>query len=114
MNLQEFETLLIARRVAVIEGLASSDGELSSIQSARSGAVADDEHDPEGSTLSTDWSRIAGLHAEAAAQLHEIDEALERVRAKAYGVCASCGRPIPVGRLRVRPWARQCVACASR
>ena len=33
---------------------------------ARSGASADDEHDPEGVTLSSEWSRLTGL-AEAAA-----------------------------------------------
>lgn len=113
MNPLEFESLLVARRSEVVAGLALSDAELSSIQSARGGAVADDEHDPEGSTLSTDWSRITGLHSEAVAHLREIDEALERLRSNTFGVCETCGRAIPLGRLRVRPWATKCITCAS-
>lgn len=30
-----------------------------------------------------------------------------------YGICASCGQPIPVERLEVRPEARHCLRCQA-
>lgn len=79
----------------------------------REGSNDDDEHDPEGVTLSSEWSRLSGLAEAARAELRQIDDALARLEAGSYGVCVSCGRPIPDGRLDVRPFADRCVACAS-
>ena len=42
------------------------------------------------------------------------DDALARWDAGDYGICANCGRPIPQGRLEVRPFARLCVPCAEK
>jgi RNA polymerase-binding protein DksA len=39
-------------------------------------------------------------------QLRQIDEALERMDAGTYGRCEYTGKPIPLERLRVLPWAR--------
>ncbi|MDN6557627.1 MAG: TraR/DksA C4-type zinc finger protein [Acidipropionibacterium acidipropionici] len=33
--------------------------------------------------------------------------------AGSYGICASCGRPIPRVRLEARPAARTCADCAA-
>ena len=44
-------------------------------------------------------------------QLREVDEALDRIDAGYYGLCAGCGDDIPRRRLRVIPWARFCVLC---
>lgn len=79
----------------------------------REGSNDDDEHDPEGVTLSSEWSRLTGLAEAAAAELQQVDDALTRLDAGTYGVCANCGRPIPAGRLEVRPFAEYCVACAE-
>jgi len=40
--------------------------------------------------------------------LREIDEALERIRAGTYGLCAATGAPIGRARLRAKPWAAHC------
>jgi DnaK suppressor protein len=79
----------------------------------RSSTSDDDEHDPEGPTLSSEWSRIRGLLAKAEGRLSEAEAALARVDAGTYGLCAVCGRPIAPGRLEVRPAATRCVECAS-
>lgn len=42
-----------------------------------------------------------------------IDSALARMAAGGYGTCTSCGMPIPIGRLRARPYSPTCVACSS-
>jgi RNA polymerase-binding protein DksA len=43
--------------------------------------------------------------------LREIDEALRRIAAGTYGVCAACGGPISVARLEIVPHARVCMKC---
>lgn len=80
----------------------------------RGAETADDEHDPEGVTLSMEWERIEGLRLAAERDLAEIDEALARWSSGAYGRCEGCGRSIPIERLRARPAARRCVPCAER
>jgi DnaK suppressor protein len=46
--------------------------------------------------------------------LQEIDEALERIEAGTYGVCAVCGEPIPDERLEAVPYATLCIADKRR
>ena len=106
-------TALEEYRDAAAARIAALDADLLALRAARADSNADDEHDPEGSTLSSDWSRIAGLRSEALAQLEQADAAITRVADGTYGSCATCGRAIPAERLAVRPAALQCVACAS-
>jgi DnaK suppressor protein len=73
---------------------------------------ADDEHDPEGSTIAFERSQVGALVAQAREHLAEVDAALVRLDAGTYGVCESCGEPIPAGRLEARPTARRCVGCS--
>ncbi|MEW6025753.1 MAG: TraR/DksA C4-type zinc finger protein [Planctomycetota bacterium] len=44
-------------------------------------------------------------------ELKEIDEALERIENKTYGICEECSNPIAENRLKVIPYARLCVKC---
>ncbi|WP_125132280.1 TraR/DksA C4-type zinc finger protein [Microbacterium sp. 10M-3C3] len=94
--------------------LARLDADEGSLRADRADGTADDEHDPEGSTLSGEWSRVDALRRSTLAEIADIDAALARVDDGTYGVCAGCGRPIPAGRLEVRPTAQYCVACADR
>ena len=110
----QFTELVADRRREVEARLASVEAQLDAIRVARSSANDDDEHDPEGSTLSTEWSRAEGQRADAQRELVELDAALERIAEGDYGLCASCGRAIPIGRLRLLPAATLCVPCASR
>jgi len=44
-------------------------------------------------------------------KLHAIDEALQRISEKTYGLCESCEGEIQLGRLKVLPFTRLCVRC---
>jgi DnaK suppressor protein len=44
-------------------------------------------------------------------KLRNIDEALLRIEEGEYGICEECGCDIPIGRLRVMPFAHCCVKC---
>jgi DnaK suppressor protein len=43
--------------------------------------------------------------------LMEIDEALRRIERKSYGLCETCGKPIPKARLDLVPYARYDIKC---
>jgi len=47
------------------------------------------------------------------ARLKTLSRAEEKVREGTYGVCDSCGKPIPAGRLQAVPGAVHCVRCAE-
>lgn len=92
--------------------LAQLTGTLGVVRDARSDTSADDEHDPEGPTLSAEWSRIAGVHSELATKAAAIEHALQRMTAGTYGLCQRCGQPISTERLDARPAAELCIDCA--
>ena len=43
------------------------------------------------------------------ATLVQVREALQRIEAGTYGICAMCGRPIEPARLLAVPWASHCL-----
>jgi RNA polymerase-binding protein DksA len=44
--------------------------------------------------------------------LREIDDALQRIEERTYGICEGTGKPIPKARLEAQPWARYCIEYA--
>ncbi len=104
----------LRERAAELEALlVRLDADEAAVRSDRSDATADDEHDPEGSTLSGEWQRIDALRRSVQVERTEVDAALARVDAGIYGICIACGRPIAPGRLEARPMATTCIACAA-
>lgn len=95
------------------EQRAALTAAIDQMRTARSLTTADDEHDPEGSTVSLDHARDDALLVGTEQTLAELAAARERLAAGRYGVCERCGEPIPEARLRARPEARSCVRCAA-
>ncbi len=83
------------------------------VVTASENSNADDEHDPEGSTIAYERSQLTALLAQAQAHLVDIDHARKRIAQGDYGRCALCGCDIPVERLEARPTASTCIGCAS-
>ena len=105
--------LLEAERDRIADRVAAFDADLAALMTARRGAVDDDEHDPEGETLSARWSLLSGLREGAQDDARQAAAALHRLDAGTYGICARCGQAIPVGQLDVRPYRERCVACTD-
>lgn len=47
-------------------------------------------------------------------ELGAVNQALARLGAGSYGICADCEVEIPYDRLKAEPWALRCVACETR
>ena len=47
-------------------------------------------------------------------QLAEVQRALEKLARGTYGLCDSCGKPIPLARLEAIPQAILCLECKAR
>ena len=80
---------------------------------ARSLTIADDEHDPDGSTASLDQARDVALLEQTERTLAELAEAERRLADGDYGVCEVCRRAVPPERMLARPETRRCMACAA-
>ncbi|MGH7822234.1 MAG: TraR/DksA family transcriptional regulator [Candidatus Binatia bacterium] len=66
--------------------------------------VASEERDREISFILSDRDRD---------KLQAIEQALERIEDKTYGICESCGEEIAQERLKAMPFTRLCVQCQS-
>lgn len=64
--------------------------------------LASDERDREINFILNDRERE---------KLLAIDEALQRIKEKTYGICESCEGEIQLGRLKILPFTRLCVKC---
>ncbi len=95
------------------EALAATlERERAAMVEASEASNADDEHDPEGSTIAFERAQLDATIADVRHQLVDLDAAMARVDDGSYGICVTCGLPIPVERLEARPSATTHVACA--
>ena len=104
---------LAEERARTTERLVRLDADHAGFVAASKDSNADDEHDPEGATIAFERSQVATLARQHQQHLAEVDAALARLDAGAYGTCEVCGEPIPEARLEARPTARHCVGCAA-
>jgi len=105
---------LVVRRAAYLEQaerLSAAVEELA--QAGEPPDLGDDQGFAEADTLNVERDQVLSLGALARKRLDDVDGALRRLDAGAYGACRSCRRPIPVARLEAVPEAAQCVSCAS-
>ncbi|HEV7907101.1 MAG TPA: TraR/DksA C4-type zinc finger protein [Pseudonocardiaceae bacterium] len=106
--------LLARERRSTQDRIASLSRQVDAIVESSAYTSNDDEHDPEGVTIAFERAQMQALLRQARADLEDLDEADERLRAGRYGVCEQCGRPIALARLEALPATRICIDCANR
>ncbi|KQQ10071.1 TraR/DksA family transcriptional regulator [Rathayibacter sp. Leaf296] len=111
-ELRRLDALLAERQAQARSEAVRLDEALAELLLARGDGTADDEHDPEGTPLSAEWSRMAGVRDALTRSERELADARRRVGQGAYGDCLRCGRPIGADRLAARPTAELCIDCA--
>ncbi|MBD8870592.1 TraR/DksA family transcriptional regulator [Nocardioides donggukensis] len=111
-HLHRVTTRLAEERAAIEGRLAALRAEHAELVAAARDSNADDEHDPEGTTLAFERSQLRTVLRQTERHLAEVDAAAARVADGSWGVCQGCGRPIAAERLEARPTATRCVTCA--
>lgn len=78
---------------------------------AEASAVADDEHDPDGSPISLQRTLASALVERAESEVAALTEAVARAASGVYGICETCGDSISRARLAALPAATRCAGC---
>ena len=111
-DLEHFKAVLLAKRQALVtdanhledEAVRKSKDEAATMDITNFADLGTDNYEQE-----LDLS-MREHHGET---LREIDEALERIENKSFGICDACGKSIPKGRLTAMPHARFCISCRN-
>jgi DnaK suppressor protein len=104
-SIKKLREQLVRRRDALQRAL---DGDLSllrELHQEKTGDVLDAAADTVQDELNSQL-----IEAESR-ELTAISEAIERIKRGSYGDCESCGKPIPLTRLRAIPYATDCIGC---
>lgn len=83
-------------------------------QTETSAERSPDPGSAEAGSMNFEYEKELSLGQNTVDLLRKVERALARVADKTYGICESCGNPIPVARLEVLPYATECVSCARR
>ena len=106
--LDEQKKALLAERARYVQSADTLQAEADSLLEDRDpGDVQFDDESGEGDTLAVERDLDLALSAQARDAVEEIDEALDRIRRRVYGVCVKSGKNIPKERLKAIPWAAE-------
>ena len=97
-ELNFFKKLLEERKLQIKKNIYDSSVEVSGLRDS-------------GASVNTDQLIEQSISTQQRAELHEIDEALEKIANKTYGICDMCEEEIGIPRLKVKPHAKYCIAC---
>ncbi|MBN1804251.1 MAG: TraR/DksA C4-type zinc finger protein [Sedimentisphaerales bacterium] len=113
-NMKHFKQMLLEKRREILNNVNEIEGE--ALKKSRMDASGDLSsmpiHMADIGTDNYEQEFALGLMDSERKLLREIDEALERIDKKTYGVCEGTGKPIPKARLEAQPWAKYCVEYA--
>lgn len=90
-------------------GLLSEAGD---VLTSRSGTEAFPDLSDQASA-EVDQSFVLKLREREQKLLKKIDEALDRMATRTYGICERCGEEIPYKRLKARPVTTLCIQCKT-
>lgn len=111
---QMFRRLLLEKRAELVGDVSGMQEEV--LRKNRQAAAGDLSSMPiHMADLGTDnyeQEFTLGLLANEKQLLRDIDEALERIDSRTYGMCLGTGKPITKTRLKAKPWARYCIEYA--
>ncbi len=107
-RLDEIKEILLKMKAETLKEISKS---LKSTSDAGSGEPSGDIYDQASSERDRELGLLLGDRERE--KLRNIDEALLKFEEGEYGICEECGDDIPLGRLKVMPFARYCVRCKS-
>ncbi len=107
-SIKKLREQLVRRRDALQRALEGDLSLLRELHQERTGDVLDAAADTVQDELNSQL-----IEAESR-ELTAINDALTRIKRGNYGNCDSCGKPIPLTRLRAIPYATDCIGCRRK
>jgi len=109
-ELDKFRAILLAKRAELFGDMSTM--ETGALLSESGGLSHTPQHFAEQGSDSYDQSLSLDLAAADRRLIKEIDDALQRIADKTFGVCELTGKPISKTRLEELPWARYSIEAA--
>jgi DnaK suppressor protein len=114
-TVKKFKTQLLTERDRLERVIADHERELEEARMTETSAErSPDPGSAEAGSMNFEYEKELSLGQNTIDLLRKVERALNRVDDGTYGLCESCGQPIPVARLEVLPYATECVTCARR
>jgi len=104
-QMQEFEVKLEDRKLQIQKNLNDTELELNQMNNQE----LNDDGDYAAASVET--AVDSAILEQQQQELAEIDLALDKISKGTYGVCEMCEEPIGIERLKVKNFARYCIAC---
>jgi DnaK suppressor protein len=94
---------------------ASLEGEIATLQrpADESGGISFGKRVGDGTSIAVERLSQVAASDRLQALLADVMRAQEKLTEGSYGVCDTCGEPIPADRLEALPWAVLCVTCRA-
>jgi DnaK suppressor protein len=102
---EEYARQLREERQTLLQEVAAGEADLRSMESERASELEERAQEARATRV------FARLDDRRKQRIEEIDQVLQRIALGTYGICARCGKPIPIARLRALPTARVHVQC---
>lgn len=113
-TLTRFRALLEEEKTRLTDVIREIEDEQEELRLSETSAErSPDPNTAEGGSLAFEIEKELSLHQNAKDLLSQADEALERIEAGTYGICADCESAIPVARLEALPHTKLCVSCSA-
>lgn len=115
LDTEKFRKRILAEKERFLADRARLVGEGES-ESGEVGELTDFDanHPGDAGTETFERGKDMALKENLDGMLSQIDAALARLDAGTYGICESCGKPIPPSRLEALPYATLCIEDQSR
>ncbi len=114
-TVKKFKAQLVSERDRLERVIADHERELEEARMTETSAErSPDPGSAEAGSMNFEYEKELSLGQNTVDLLRKVERALARIGDGTYGVCESCGQPIPVARLEVLPYATECVTCARR
>ncbi len=111
-ELRSFSEMLLAKRRELVGNMENLTNDAFSGNQAASGTSSMPMHMADVGTDNWEQEFTLGLIESERTLVREIDEALDRIQDRTYGICLATHRPIDKTRLRAKPWAKYCIEYA--
>ena len=106
--IKQLREQLVRRRDALHRALEGDLSLLRELHQEKTGDVLDADADTVQDELNSQL-----IEAESR-ELGAINDAISRIKRGTYGDCDSCGKAIPLTRLRAIPYANDCIGCRRK